>query len=152
MTIIMEPDTSWLSKNQTLEEANGHMQKSISMVTYPANVPCIWVADLEATNFHSQQSHNVLDDDTKMHLSHRMRKRRARSEPNEFFRLRNSFMQYRNLVKQCFSDDPTQPIISKRIAELWATESPDMRFFCERNAAIESRIITIESMPPDSRS
>jgi len=140
MRTVLETDTSWLSKNQTLEEAARTMQKSISMVIYPANIPYIWVADLESNSIRSQQSDNILEDGAKTPHCRPQRKRRASTKPSDFLRLRNSFLQYRNLAQQCFSDETTQPILSKRIAELWAAETPEMRFFCERNAAIESRI------------
>jgi hypothetical protein len=138
MPYALQQDTSWLPRNQTIEEANSIMQKSIREVAWPAYVPCVWVSDLENER-HSYRI-RTLESSLQDGPAVRRKKRRVQAKGSNQTRVRNAFMQYRTLVHLCFPDKESQTSLSGRIAELWATESREMRFFCDRNAAIESRI------------
>lgn len=141
MELQIQRDTSWLCRNQTIEEADFFMQKSISQVACLDNLPCVWVADLAAGPTRGVDK-RAGDMCFPLERSGKKQRKKAKTamEFEEPVRVRNSFMQYRTVVQHCFPFEHFQPAISRQIAQLWATESQEMRFLCERNAAIESRI------------
>lgn len=113
-------DTSWLRDDETFDNADQIMQKSISGTGYISGVPCLWVDDLKA----EFRKSNI-----------------SRSPPSPQHRRErtcNSFLQYRILVQRCFHGQQTD--ISKEVEALWRRESKEMQFYCHRNSEIETCI------------
>jgi hypothetical protein len=121
-------DTSWLRDDETFDDANRIMQKSISSTGHISGVPCLWLDDLKA-EFHKSNACRP-----PLNLDHQRE------------RTCNSFLQYRILVQRCFQGQQTD--ISKEVEALWRNESKEMQFYCHRNSEIETCIYLLVRSNP----
>jgi hypothetical protein len=110
-------DPSWIPRGYTSAAAVAKMERSISRHN-PADF--LWVTDL-------------IEERGQKDPTFRLPKTRPTSQDRGC----NSFMQYRMIAKDLFPRGQ-QTEVSKSVEPLWSTESPEMRFFCERAAEIES--------------
>jgi hypothetical protein len=111
-------DESWIPKGQTFEDARHVIKDAFSKSLYISAIPCLWAEEYKSKYLSENPFADCL---------------------NQGQRASSSFLHYRMLVHVCFYGSQTD--ISKEVEKLWRDETAEMKFYCSRNAEIESCIL-----------